>query len=225
MTFGELGQSTRMGLSSQAWTSPVTDSQAAAILRAYPNFRQASLSDTDEATAQTVQFMAELVKHSLSDPIIAAAWRDAWQKFGAIALGDEAACAWWYAKYLIKFVHHQELLRDWLFKFDELQLLISPEALLKMRWPKGDCAIFTCLIQALLSYRGIPWEAVTVAVSPMAPDLFTHVYAQAVRPDGARIALDASHGKYPGWEAPASRVFKKKLGMPTEMKSLPQVVN
>ena len=213
------------GLSAQRWDGPVTDDQAAAILRAYPNFRQASLSDTDEATAQTVQFMCELVKYSLADPVIALAWRDAWNRFRGIAMGDEAACAWWYAKYLIKFVHHQELLRDWLFKFDELQLLISPEALLKMRWPKGDCAIFTCLIQALLSYRGIPWETVTVAASPMTPDLFTHVYAQAVRPDGSRLPLDASHGKYPGWEVPAERVFKKKLGTQTETKSLPWAVN
>ena len=198
--------------------SPVSDSEAAALLRQNPNFRQASLEDPDEATAQTVRFMADLVKHAQSDPIVGQAWQDAWNRFRQIAFQDEIVCVWWYARYLVKFVHHQELLRDWLFKMDELQLLISPEALLKMQDPKGDCAIFTTLIQALLQYRGIPWETVTVAVDPRQPELFTHVYAQAIRPDGSRIALDASHGKYPGWEAPASRVFKKKLGTPTAMR-------
>jgi hypothetical protein len=210
------------GLSGKRWNSSVSDSEAAALLRADPNFVQGSLTDSDEATAQTVRYMSSLVKHSLSDPIIGQAWQDAWDRFHAIAFDDEVACAWWYAKYLIKFVHHQELLRDWLFSLDDLQLLISPEALLKMVNPKGDCAIFTTLIQALLSYRGIPWETVTVAVSPLAPDLYTHVYAQAIRPDGSRMPLDASHGKYPGWEAPPSRVFKKKLGTPTATKSQTQ---
>lgn len=195
------------------WGSPVSDDQAAAFLRADPNFVQGS-SDPDEATAQTVRFMSALVKHSLSDPIIGQAWQDAWNRFRGIAFGDEAAVAWWYCKYLFRFVHHQELLRDWLFSLDDLQLLISPEAAFKMVKPKGDCAVYTTAIQALLSYRGIPWETVTVAVSPQAPELYTHVYAQAIRPDGTRFALDASHGLFPGWEVPAARIIKKKCGTP-----------
>ena len=203
------------GLDGTIWGSHVSDAEAAAALRQHPNFEQGSLSDSDEATAQTVRFMCDLVKHSLSDPIIGQAFSDAWNRFRQISMQDEAACCWWYAKYLIRFVHHQELLRDWLFSLDDLQLLISPEALLKMEKPKGDCAVFTCLIGAMLSYRGIPWEIVTVAASPAAPDLFTHVYPQAVMSDGGRLPLDASHGKYPGWEVP--RVFKKKLGTRMEM--------
>jgi len=210
---------------SEPWTRPVSDTEAAEWLRAYPNFRQASLENTDEATAQTVRFMCDLVKHSLSDPIIQQAWRDAWRFFHAVAFEDEATCCWWYARYLIKFVHHQELLRDWLFKFDELQLLISPEALLKMQWPKGDCAVFTTLIEAMLTLRGIPWETVTVAVNPQYPALYTHVYPQAIRPDGTRLPLDASHGKFPGWEAPPERVIKKKYGTPMATKSREEIWN
>jgi len=213
-----------MGPSPEIWTSRLSDDQAAAYLRQNPGFLQADLQDSDKATAQTVKYMAELVKHSLGDPVVGRAWQDAWHRLHAIAFDDEPQVAWWYAKYLLKFVHHQELLRDWLFKLDELQLLISPEALLKLQSPKGDCAIYTTLIQALLSYRGIPWETVTVAVSPMAPDLYTHVYPQAILADGSRLPLDASHGKYPGWEAPPERVFKKKCGTRTETKSLPSEV-
>lgn len=214
-----------MSLSGKTWMSPVSDTEAAALLREDPNFIQGSLQDSDEATAQTVRFMASLVKHSLSDPIIGQAWRDAWQRFAGITGGDEVQCAWWYAKSTVKFVHHQELLRDWLYTLDDLQLLISPEALLKMQSPKGDCAIFTTLIQALLAYQGIQFETVTVAVNPSVPELFTHVYAQAVRPDGARVPLDASHGKYPGWEAPPDRVLKKKYGTAMAMKYQAAEVN
>ena len=169
--------------------------------------------------------MASLVKHSLSDPIIGQAWRDAWQRFAAITGGDEIQCAWWYAKTLLKFVHHQELLRDWLYTLDDLQLLISPEAVLKMEKPKGDCAVYTTLVQALLAYRGIGYETVTVAVNASVPDLYTHVYAQAVRPDGSRVPLDASHGQYPGWEVPADRILKKKYGTPMVVKSSAVEVN
>lgn len=213
------------GLSGKTWMSPVSDAEAAALLRNDPNYVQLPFDDPDECTAMTVRFMSSLVKHSLSDPIIGQAWNDAWQRFAGISGGDEPTVCWWYAKYLIKFVHHAELLRDWVFSMDDRQLLISPEALLKMSRPKGDCAIFTTLIQALLRYRGLGYETVTVAVNPSMPDEYTHVYPQAIRADGSRIALDASHGKYPGWEAPAPRVIKKKCGTPMVTKSLSMEVN
>jgi hypothetical protein len=207
----------------ETWRSRLTDAQAASYLRRHPGFAQASLDDPDEATAQTVRYMAVLVRHSQSDPIVGAAADQAWRDFHGLAGDDPAVCAWWFAKHTLRFVHHQELLVHWLGLPDELQLLISPEAVLKLEQPKGDCAVYTTLIQAMLEHWGIPWETVTVAVNPMRPDLYTHVYAQAIRADGSRIPLDASHGKYPGWEAPSSRVFKKKLGTGTVTKSIQEV--
>jgi hypothetical protein len=213
------------GLSGKQWNSQVSDSEAGAFLRADPNTVQASMDDPDLQVAQIVSLMTAVVRHSQGDPIIAAAWRDAWDKFKGVTFGDEAQCCWWYAKYVVKFVHHSELLRDWLFSLDDIQLLISPDALLRMQGPKGDCAIFTTLIQALLAYRGIPYETVTVAVNPLMPEFFGHVYPQAVRENGSRIPLDASHGKYPGWEVPAARILKKKCGTPMAMKSQAREVN
>ena len=84
-----------------------------------------------------------------------------------------------------------------------------------MSLSKGDCAIFTTLIQALLLYRGIPYETVCVAVDPRQPAEYTHVYPRAVRADGSRVVLDASHGPWPGWEVPAGRILKKKCSMRT----------
>jgi len=195
----------------------LTDTDAAQMLRANPGFFQASLSDPFEATHQTVQYMVGLIGESLKDPIINRAAADACKRFWLLtgsASSDakrKAECAWWWAKHAVKFVHHQKLLEAWLGKSDELQLLIAPDVLLKMQQPKGDCAVFTCLVCALLECLQVPWEICTVAVNPRQPEIFSHVYARAVMPNGVCIPLDASHGKYPGWEVPASRVTLKQI--------------
>lgn len=204
--------STKAQTPASLWDRPVSDQDAALWMHINPGFVQADLQDPDKATAQTVQYMSALVKHSLGDPIIARAWEQAERMFRSFPGGEnDAVVAWWYAKYVIRrFVHHQEMLVHWLGLPDELQLLISPEALLRMESPKGDCAVYTTLIQTLLAYRGIEPETVCVAVNPARPDLFTHVYAQARFADGSRLPLDASHGQYAGWQAPPERVAKKK---------------
>jgi hypothetical protein len=191
----------------------ISDEDAAAFLRLRPGFVQASLSDPEERASQIVAYMTELIHGCQGDPLLEFAWRLAWDRFHVFA-GDVAAIVpWWFAKYWIrKFVHHQDMLIDWLGLPNELQLLISPDALLRLQDPKGDCAVYTTLICALLELRGIPWEIVTVAVNPMYPAEFSHVYPQAALESGERIPLDASHGKFPGWQAPAFRVLKKKCG-------------
>jgi len=190
---------------------------AAAMLRENPGFFQASLSDPWQATQETILYMCGLVRASASDPVISEAAADAVKRFAFWCGGDKrspgvlAESCWWWLKHAIKFVHHQKLLRAWLGKADELQLLISPDVLLKMEQPKGDCAVFTCLICAMLDALGVPWEIVTVAVDPNQPEIFSHVYPRAVLESGMRLALDASHGKYPGWEVPRRRVSLKQV--------------
>jgi hypothetical protein len=185
------------------------------MLRSNPGFFQASLSDPWDATHQTVQYMARLIHDSEADSIINNAAQSALRRFGVMAdvstPAGRAASVWWFAKRAIKFVHHQKLLRAWLGKADELQLLISPDVLLKMEQPKGDCAVFTCLICAMLECLSVPWEIVTVAVDPNQPDVFSHVYPRAILREGYCLPLDASHGKYPGWEVPAQRVLLKQV--------------
>ena len=175
---------------------------------------QASLDDPFEATRQTVQYMCRLIEHSLSDPIVAAAADDARRRFGRLVGSTDgfgaAACCWWWAHLALEFSDHQQLLGVWLHKFDELQLLISPEALLKMRKPQGDCAVYTTLICAMLQACGVKWEIVTAAVNPKQPGIFSHVYPRAVM-NGRRLVLDASHGKYPGWEVPRERQSARQV--------------
>jgi hypothetical protein len=185
------------------------------MLRSNPGFFQASLTDPWQATHETILYMCGLIRDCQQDPVIAHAVNIAITRAAVfcdpLALSGRAEAVWWFAKRGIKFIHHQKLLRAWLGKADELQLLISPDVLLKMESPKGDCAVFTCLICAMLDQLGVPWEIVTVAVDPNQPDVFSHVYPRAVLRDGFTLPLDASHGKYPGWEVPRSRVLMKQI--------------
>jgi len=197
-----------MAVSSQGETF-YSDTDAARALQSDPGFVQGS-SDPFTATAQTVRYMCELVMDSLGDGIVQRATFDA-RRFGRGGLAQfggvpSPSDIWWWVKHAVKFVHHQKLLVEWLGAPDELQLLIRPDALLRMRKPKGDCAVFTTLVCAMLECAGYEWEIVTVAVDPRQPDIFSHVYARAILENGSRLVLDASHGLYPGWEVPRERI-------------------
>ena len=65
----------------------------------------------------------------------------------------------------------------------------------------GDCDDFSMYLAALLLANGIGCGFVTVAADERAPGQYSHVYVVAY-PDGVRVACDASHGEYPGWEVP-----------------------
>ena len=194
-----------------------TDREAAEALRQNPGMVQSS-EDPLEATQETVEYMCQLIKDSLADGIVQRACEGACRK----ARSDSAiACAVWvFAKHTIRFVHHSNLQAAWMPDPTALQLLIRPDALLKMARPKGDCAVFTTLICAMLDCAGVDWEIVTAAVNPRQPGIFSHVYPRAILSDGRRLVLDASHGKYPGWEVPAEHMSAKQVwnsaGQPIE---------
>lgn len=185
-----------------------TDAEAAAELRRHPGRYQTS-ADPFEATHETVIYMCQLVGDSLEDGIVQVATQQA-EQWAQMPRQDWAGI-WWWVKQHLQFVHHSKMLGEWIGMPDELQLLIRPDALLKMKAPKGDCAVYTMLVCAMLDSAGVPWEIVTVAVDPRMPGVFSHVYPRAILPDGSRVVLDASHGKWPGWEVPAERVTAKQV--------------
>lgn len=201
-------------------TSPrrYSDQEAAEELRRNPGVRQTS-QDPYEATHQTVEYMAKLVWESLPDGIVQDCVPIA-VRYANLAAGNEWAAIWWWVRDHLQFIHHSKMLGAWVGMPDELQLLIRPDALLKMQSPKGDCAVYTTLVCAMLECAGYEWEIVTVAVDPNQPGIFSHVYARVILPNGARVALDASHGTCPGWEAPPERVTAKQVwdcfGQPVE---------
>jgi hypothetical protein len=75
------------------------------------------------------------------------------------------------------------------------QVLIRPVDLLTMPEPAGDCAVFSMLAAAMLRALGIECSYKTVKADPEHPGQFSHVYVIA-----GDLAIDASHGPYPGWE-------------------------
>lgn len=184
---------------------------------------QGDLSNPDVATAQTVEVMCEQIQKAAQDPLVAKAARDAVNRFRGGPLYASAGinpwrnqCAqaesvWWWCKHVLKFQHHDGMIAVYFNEFDQLQLLISPDLLLRMSDPRGDCAIYTMLECAMLQALGIDSEIVTSAVDPFAPDVFSHVYPRAVLSSGRRIVLDASHGKYPGWEVPIEHTLRKQV--------------
>lgn len=86
----------------------------------------------------------------------------------------------------------------------DTELLITPQALLRMPNPTGDCDDFSMLLGSMLVCCGMLTCFVTVAADPTQPGVWSHVYVATYLSDGSRLALDASHGKYAGWEAPQS---------------------
>jgi len=111
---------------------------------------QADLEDSDRATAQTLAVMCEQINKAAQDPVLCAAARDAVRRFrgGPFFAGAGinpwssphaiAESAWWWVKHALRFVHHDGLIQVWFNEHDQLQLLISPDLLLRMQDPRGQ---------------------------------------------------------------------------------------
>jgi hypothetical protein len=169
-------------------------------------------ADPDTATAQTIRIMCQHIKGGAGDWGVREAAMDAMHRFSVQdSAADLASAAWYWCKTFIKFAHHELLLRRYLGEANHLQGLISPDALIRMDKPEGDCAIFTDCLCAFLRVFGVPYELVTVAVNPAEPDIYSHVFAYAVLEDGRRFPCDASHGTYPGWQVPSSDVSRRQV--------------
>jgi transglutaminase-like putative cysteine protease len=96
---------------------------------------------------------------------------------------------------------------------DVAEILIRPADMAELIRTRGrgigDCDDFSMFVCALMLACGIPCRIVTVAAADSEnPNAYSHVYACAYA-DGARISVDASHGKYCGWEAPDAALTRK----------------
>jgi len=171
---------------------------------------QASIDDSDLATQQTIERMTQHIRDCANDPAVIAAAQNALATFGAGGPGrrNAAWAVWWSIKHALTFVEDDQLLRGLTPDPPELELLVSPSVMVRAQGPRGDCDDFTMLLCCFLEVLGCPWEIVTVAVDPNEPERWSHVYAVAVLEDGSRMALDASHGSYPGWEVPSEHVMR-----------------
>lgn len=64
----------------------------------------------------------------------------------------------------------------------------------------GDCDDYSMYLASLLTALGYDAAYATIAADQNSND-YSHVYV-VIRDNGVRVPLDASHGGYPGWEAP-----------------------
>lgn len=176
----------------------------------------------DRATAQTIGVMCRQIREAISTSIVQRTAQRAVEQWRGGPLyarlqfdaNDERmiACSIWFeAKHSVKFQEHAEQIKALLNEVDQRQLLIRPDVLLGMRQPAGDCAVFTPLICAMLGALSTKYEIVTIACDPREPELFSHVSPRAVTNDGHYIPLDASHGRYPGWEVPRAHQIRRQV--------------
>ena len=212
-------------MSSPSWTMPSPVSGPPIMSREFLRRakRVKAAANPDQATAQTVEIMCKLIHESAKDPLISRyaleavrQWRGGAQfaSTGQDALSDPLAIAesiWWWCKHSMTFVHHSKQILVWLGERDQLQLLIEPSVLVRMKQMEGDCAIYSMLICAMLECLGIDWELQTLATNPGQPDIYNHVFLRVVLPNGRRIPFDCSHGKYPGWRVPENNVLRSQV--------------
>lgn len=179
--------------------------------------------DPDQAAAETIALMVTYIKDSARDPLVQATAHQAVEQFAGMGMSgshdaDVAESCWAWVKHNLQFVHHSKLLALWMGNRDALQLLISPDVIIHAingddrdaanRARKGDCAVYSPLVCALLECLGYDWELVIAAVNPNQPDIFSHVWPRVVLPNGRRVSLDASHGKYAGWRVPDAHISR-----------------
>lgn len=168
-------------------------------------------SDSATATAQTVRKMCEHIRAAVHDPVVIQAARRAAAAAGADSSPARLAVAVFMAvKHTVRFVHDDVLIRALLNESNQLELLISPPVLLRMRQPAGDCDDFVMLCCAMLAVLGIPARIITICSDPGDPRRFSHVYCEALCQDeNLWLNIDAANGDYPGWEVPPGRRYRR----------------
>jgi hypothetical protein len=139
-----------------------------------------------------------------------------------------ALAVWHFVKNFVRFEHDESILLRLLNERDQMECLTDPSVMIREVSPSGDCDCFTMLVCALLSCLSVPWEIVTLACSWRDPWRWSHVFPAAFpvrdllmdrrgcqcrrctgsRPAPVALALDASHGKYPGWAVPSEDVTR-----------------
>lgn len=185
--------------------------------------RRTNPLNVDISTRDTVYQMIALARTYASHPAVQLALRDALstitpplenQTYKGIAI---ARAVFWYVKRKVEFVEDDVTMKVW--GIDPMlmggrDLLITPDLLLSMPNPVGDCDDFSTLIASMMiAANGLVWGKgwfVTIAADRANPKDFSHVYVKWNFPgeNPAYMYLDGSHGLYPGWET--NQIYRKE---------------
>lgn len=155
--------------------------------------------DPDGQVAGTIALMRGYVLEDWQRPEVI---KDAAEAQASILDADPVSQVFWWVKRL-SFVEDRFTALPFSFAPDVVETLIRPVdmALLPEGRRQGDCDDFVMYAAALLKALGLNSRFVTLAADPREPGRYSHVYLAVYR-NGERIPFDASHGAYPGWEAP-----------------------
>lgn len=168
-------------------------------------------ADNEQSTTATIREMIRLAndsaRHPLPNSIVASLQCQLPPRPTSL---DLIRSIFWFVKGRVRFREDEDILVKQMGYTDPYQeLLISPIALLQMPRPEGDCDDFSMLVATLLLVAKLPVWYVAIAVDEKQPDRWSHIYCKVYLPDENRyMAMDASHGQYPGWET-GRRQFKR----------------
>lgn len=160
---------------------------------------QDGLND-ERNTAQTIEAMRQFAAQDAQSPIVLEATRNAIA--GASTQRQAANSIHRWVRKNVRYVDDADLVDGLVNDANEAEVLIRPIDLLTMADPQGDCDDFAMLCAAMLLASGIPASYVTVEADPHAPGMYSHVYTVA-HLSNTNLAIDASHGPTPGWQARA----------------------
>ena len=173
-------------------------------------------ADTDTATVQTVERMADYIGRATKDDRVRACADYAWRRFGcgSEALSAKAWGVFFWCKHSVRFRTDEATMRR-VGLNDEQDLLIEPALLVRMLDPAEDCDGFTMLGAALLTLLGVPCYLITVAADPSDRERWSHIFLVAVT-EGGYLPMDISHGKGPGLRSmvPRGQIYRWQAWSP-----------
>lgn len=165
--------------------------------------------DPDAQVSATIDLMRQYAREDSQSPEIL---QEA-QQIAVPCLGDRAMAVrsiWWKVQQKIQFLRDESTAQPLESSLNRaygstpiVEILIRPRDMADLKHRRvGDCDDYSMYCAALLMALGIDCSFVTIAGNAKDPDHFTHVYVAAYPHgfSGERIAVDASHGKYCGWE-------------------------
>jgi len=164
--------------------------------------------DPDGQVRATMNLVRRYLRNDAQHPF----FRQHAQKIADANPGDPIQAVWTHIKRDLKFQQDEDSAQRFEIgdarKPDIIEVVIRPidQALLIELTGSGfeDCDGYELYAGCILTALGIPVSLVTIAADSEDLSRYSHVYL-AVYPNGysksPRIALDFSHGDYPGWEA------------------------
>lgn len=165
--------------------------------RAYPT----SQYNSYETTRHTIEIMGRMVAastHALNVQAVAhKIWANTLIPLTQKSENELIIRLWKWITGNIKLVEDERLIAQ---GDHGKELLISPEVLLTMKQPQGDCDDFSMFTAAMLKLWGYSVRFVTGAAIQTSPDVYSHVWIRVMlQTSGEWLDLDCSHGKWLGW--------------------------